>query len=102
MAPKLLLLDEPAAGMNTEETEDMARFIMDIKRELGIGMILVEHDMRMVMDLADTVLAIDFGKPITLGAPRDVQTNPDVINAYLGQPHAVVETHGDESRVEEA
>ncbi|MBT8212608.1 MAG: ABC transporter ATP-binding protein, partial [Acidimicrobiia bacterium] len=57
MSPSLLLLDEPAAGMNTEETEDMARFIMDIKRELGIGMILVEHDMRVVMDLADTVLA---------------------------------------------
>ena len=102
MAPKLLLLDEPAAGMNTEETEDMARFIMDIKRELGIGMILVEHDMRMVMDLADTVLAIDFGKPITLGPPRDVQTNPDVINAYLGQPHAVVETHVEPSEPEEA
>ena len=93
MGPKLLLLDEPAAGMNTEETEDMARYILDIKRELGIGMILVEHDMRMVMDLADTVLAIDFGKPITMGSPREVQTNEDVINAYLGKPHTVVETH---------
>ena len=92
MSPKLLLLDEPAAGMNTEETEDMARFIIDIKRELGIGMILVEHDMRVVMDLADTVLAMDFGKPITIGRPRDVQENEDVINAYLGRPHAVVET----------
>jgi branched-chain amino acid transport system ATP-binding protein len=93
MSPKLLLLDEPAAGMNTEETEDMARFIIDIKRELGIGMILVEHDMRVVMDLADTVLAIDFGKPITIGTPREVQENEDVINAYLGKPHSVVETH---------
>ncbi len=93
MSPKLLLLDEPAAGMNAEETEDMARYIIDIKRELGIGMILVEHDMRMVMDLADTVLAIDFGKPITVGTPREVQANQDVINAYLGEPHAVVETH---------
>ncbi len=92
MSPKLLLLDEPAAGMNAEETEDMARFIMDIKRELGIGMILVEHDMRMVMDLADTVLAIDFGKPIAIGAPSEIQANEDVINAYLGKPHAVVET----------
>jgi branched-chain amino acid transport system ATP-binding protein len=95
MAPKLLLLDEPAAGMNTEETEDMARFIMDIKHELGIGMILVEHDMRMVMDLADTVLAIDFGEPITIGTPREVQADENVIRAYLGEPHAVVETHGE-------
>lgn len=92
MSPKLLLLDEPAAGMNTEETEDMARSIIDIKRELGIGMILVEHDMRVVMDLADTVLAIDFGKPIAVGSPSEVQENEDVINAYLGKPHAVVET----------
>jgi branched-chain amino acid transport system ATP-binding protein len=89
MAPRLLLLDEPAAGMNAEETEDMARYIMDIKHELGIGMILVEHDMRMVMDLADRVLAIDFGKPIVQGAPREVQTNEDVIRAYLGEPHAI-------------
>ncbi len=95
MSPKLLLLDEPTAGMNTEETEDMARFIIDIKRELGIGMILVEHDMRVVMDLADTVLAIDFGKPITIGRPREVQANEDVINAYLGRPHAVVETQSE-------
>lgn len=93
MEPKLLLLDEPAAGMNTEETEDMARAITDIKRELGIGMILVEHDMRVVMDLADTVLAIDFGKPIALGPPDQIQRNPDVIRAYLGQEHSVVETH---------
>jgi branched-chain amino acid transport system ATP-binding protein len=96
MAPKLLLLDEPAAGMNAEETEDMARYIMDIKHELGIGMILVEHDMRMVMDLADQVLAIDFGKPIMIGTPREVQTNEDVIRAYLGEPHAIADgTTGD-------
>jgi len=92
MAPKLLLLDEPAAGMNTEETEDMARYIVDIKHELGIGMILVEHDMRVVMDLADTVLAIDFGKSIALGPPQQIQQHPDVIRAYLGEQHAVVET----------
>jgi len=97
MEPKLLLLDEPAAGMNQEETEDMARAILDIKRELGIGMILVEHDMRVVMDLADTVLAIDFGKPIALGPPDQIQQNRDVIRAYLGQEHSIVETQpGDE------
>ncbi|HEY5727093.1 MAG TPA: ABC transporter ATP-binding protein, partial [Acidimicrobiia bacterium] len=92
--PVLLLLDEPAAGMNQEETEDMARAITDIKRELGIGMILVEHDMRMVMDLADTVLVLDFGKPIAVGEPGQIQTNRDVIRAYLGEEHAVVDTSG--------
>ena len=69
MAPRLLMLDEPVAGMNLEETEDMARFINDIRWELGIGIILVEHEMRMVMDLADTVLAVDFGRPIAQGTP---------------------------------
>lgn len=84
MDPKLLLLDEPVAGMNGEETEDMARFILDIRDELHIPMILVEHDMGLVMDLADRVLAMDFGKPITTGTPHDVQTNAEVIRAYLG------------------
>jgi branched-chain amino acid transport system ATP-binding protein len=70
----------------------MARHVMDIKRELGIGMILVEHDMRVVMDLADTVLAIDFGLPIALGTPGEIQTDKDVIRAYLGQEHAVIES----------
>jgi branched-chain amino acid transport system ATP-binding protein len=93
--PKLLLLDEPAAGMNLEETEDMARHIIDVKRELRIGIILVEHDMRMVMDLADTVLAIDFGKPIALGTPGEIQRDPDVIRAYLGEEHRVAEIHED-------
>jgi branched-chain amino acid transport system ATP-binding protein len=87
--PKLLLLDEPVAGMNVEETEDMARFILDIRRELSIPMILVEHDMGLVMDLADRVLVLDFGLPVACGAPRDVQRNSDVIRAYLGQEHAV-------------
>lgn len=84
MDPKLLLLDEPVAGMNGEETEDMARFILDVAGELGIAMILVEHDMGLVMDLADRVMAMDFGKPITTGTPAEVQDHPGVIAAYLG------------------
>lgn len=87
MDPQLLLLDEPVAGMNLEETEDMARFILDVQRELGIAMILVEHDMGLVMDIADRVLAIDFGQPIALGTPEEVQANEDVIAAYLGVDH---------------
>ncbi len=84
MEPRLLLLDEPVAGMNSEETEDMARFILDIRNELGTSMILVEHDMRLVMDLADRVMVIDFGKRIALGTPEEVQQDHAVIAAYLG------------------
>ena len=90
MEPVVLLLDEPVAGMNLEETEDMARFILDIRDELGIAMILVEHDMRVVMDLADRVLVLDLGRPVTIGTPDDVQNNPDVIRAYLGEEHQVI------------
>ncbi len=85
MEPELLLLDEPVAGMNVEETEDMARFILDVRDELRVPMILVEHDMGVVMDIADRVMAIDFGQPIATGTPAEIQTDEQVIRAYLGQ-----------------
>ena len=85
MEPKLLLLDEPVAGMNLEESQDMARYLLEIRREMGVAMILVEHDMHMVMDLADRVLALDFGIQIAVGVPAEIQANQRVIDAYLGK-----------------
>ena len=87
MEPSLLLLDEPVAGMNLEETEDMARYILDVRDELGIPMIMVEHDMGLVMDLADRVMVVDFGRQIRTGTPHEVSHDPDVIRAYLGEEH---------------
>ena len=83
--PRLLLLDEPVAGMGLEESQDLAAVMLDIKEQLGITQILVEHDMAMVMGIADRVLALDFGRVIAQGVPAEIQANPDVIRAYLGE-----------------
>jgi branched-chain amino acid transport system ATP-binding protein len=83
--PKLLLLDEPMSGMNVEEKEDMARFVIDIFEEKKIPIILIDHDMGVVMDISHRVIALDFGKKIAEGVPEDIIHNEKVINAYLGQ-----------------
>jgi branched-chain amino acid transport system ATP-binding protein len=82
--PELLLLDEPMAGMNAEEKEDMARFVLDLGEEWGITIALIEHDMGVVMDLSDWVVVLDFGKVIAAGTPDQVRADPEVIRAYLG------------------
>ena len=84
MEPTLLLLDEPVAGMNLEETEDLARYIIEIRQRLQLAMVLVEHDMHLVMDLADRVMALDFGVAIATGTPEEIQSDSRVIAAYLG------------------
>ena len=84
MEPKVLLLDEPAAGMNNEETEDIARFILDIHEELGVTVILIDHDMNMVMDIATEVVVMDFGEKLFQGNPKDAAKDQKVIDAYLG------------------
>ena len=84
MQPEILMLDEPVAGMNREETEDMARFILDVRAEWGVTVLMVEHDMGMVMDLSDHVVVLNFGQVIAQGVPAVVQANPEVSRAYLG------------------
>ena len=87
MEPSLLLLDEPMAGMNLEEKEDMSRFIIDVNRQRGTTITLIEHDMGVVMDLSDRVVVLDYGKKIADGPLDDVKSNQAVIDAYLGVPH---------------
>ena len=84
MRPKILLLDEPMAGMNLEETEDMARFILDINQDREVTIVLIEHDMGVVMDISDRVFVLDFGTKIAEGPPEEIQHDEHVINAYLG------------------
>jgi branched-chain amino acid transport system ATP-binding protein len=82
--PKLLLLDEPSSGLNVEETEGMGFWIEDIKKDLGITVIMVEHDMNLVSQVSDRVMALNYGKVIALGTPQEVQTHPEVVRAYIG------------------
>jgi branched-chain amino acid transport system ATP-binding protein len=85
--PTLLLLDEPMAGMNTEEKEDMCRFILDVNDEFGTTIVLIEHDMSVVMDISDRVVVLDYGRKIADGSPDEVRTNKEVVDAYLGVAH---------------
>ena len=85
--PEILLLDEPMAGMNVEEKQDMCRFVLDVNDEFGTTIVLIEHDMGVVMDISDRVVVLDYGRKIGDGTPEEVRRNEDVINAYLGTAH---------------
>lgn len=85
MEPKVLLMDEPMAGMNLEEKEDMARFVIDIREALDIPIVLVEHDMLVVMDISDRIYVLNWGNVIAEGTPEEIKKNPEVIQAYLGE-----------------
>ena len=85
--PELLLLDEPMAGMNLEEKEDMCRFVLDVNEQFGTTIALIEHDMGVVMDISDRVVVLDYGKKIADGSPDRVRANQDVVDAYLGVKH---------------
>ena len=87
MEPQILLLDEPMAGMNVEEKQDMCRFILDVNDQFGTTIVLIEHDMGVVMDISDRVVVLDYGKKIGDGTPDEVRANPEVISAYLGASH---------------
>jgi branched-chain amino acid transport system ATP-binding protein len=87
MEPQVLLLDEPMAGMNVEEKQDMSRFVLDVNDEFGTTVVLIEHDMGVVMDISDRVVVLDYGKKIGDGTPDEVRNNEDVISAYLGTSH---------------
>ena len=87
MEPQVLLLDEPMAGMNVEEKQDMCRFVLDVNEQYGTTIVLIEHDMGVVMDISDRVVVLDYGRKIGDGPPDEVRANPAVIDAYLGVAH---------------
>jgi branched-chain amino acid transport system ATP-binding protein len=89
LEPRLLLLDEPMTGMNLEEKEDMARFILDVHERQKMTIVLIEHDMGLVMDIADKIIVLDFGVQIAEGTPNEIKNNPEVIRAYLGEEHRI-------------